>query len=475
MILRQQVSDEGGQYDHSIDIILDSFEPYLSIPPFVTQELFNAELSNNKIHQSRLDCLLLVCPDIMKGADFNSYKEVRDHIQSFSIFTGHNVVNLALSCDSASSKEKKQLSDLLTKPLSFEFKERKPLKQEMLKLLSGEISSNELYTFGSYLNLPSDFMNSLTQSDAFSNQKNLAQVVEMWLSKSNIHCTWNKVIEALDDLNNRRAINKIKAFLGENAAKGLNCTEIGDESQDKSDDESQDETDRSKSPETQSKSATNVPLVALTSTSPMPSTSKAESVCTDEPSMPLPSDTPVINPGTSGSNTSIPHSSPQKGTTTSVDIDSSCKDNTSSRGAASYSQVPSVANNTFVAHDSSSLQQQHIYTMIVVSIHVITFLNGLFANPWHNSSMSSNTGRVSNGVLMKCSSHLGQLPKLAGYLGIPDSCLQQIQNNFTDPDIQGYCLLKKWKELYPNSSLADLIEVFQYLGLNEAVKVLEEN
>uniref|UniRef100_A0A1X7THK9 Death domain-containing protein n=2 Tax=Amphimedon queenslandica TaxID=400682 RepID=A0A1X7THK9_AMPQE len=256
--------------------------------------------------------------------------------------------------------------------------------------------------------------------------------------------------------------------------KCLNCTESGDKSQDKTDDESQDDTDRSKSPETQSKSATNVPLVALTST-PIPSTSKAESVCTDEPSMPLPSDTPIINPGTSGSNTSIPHSSPQKGTTTSVDIDSSCKDNTSSRAPASYSQIPPVANNTFVAHDSSSLQQQHIYTMIVVSIHVITFLNGLFANPLHNSSMSSNTGRVSNGVLMKCSSHLNQLPKLAGYLGIPDSCLQQIQSDFTDPDIQGYRLLKKWKELYPNSSLADLIEVFQYLGLNEAVKVLEEN
>ena len=78
-------------------------------------------------------------------------------------------------------------------------------------------------------------------------------------------------------------------------------------------------------------------------------------------------------------------------------------------------------------------------------------------------------------VLMKCSSHLGHLPKLAGYLRIPDRCLQQIQNDFTDPDIQGYCLLKKWKELYPTSSLADLIKVFQYLGLNEAVKVLEEN
>ena len=92
MILRQQVSDEGEQYDIPIDIILDSFEPYLSIPPFVTQELFNDELSNNKIHQSRMDCLLLVCPDIMTGAAFNSYKELRDHIQSFSIFMGHNVV-----------------------------------------------------------------------------------------------------------------------------------------------------------------------------------------------------------------------------------------------------------------------------------------------------------------------------------------------------------------------------------------------
>ena len=76
---------------------------------------------------------------------------------------------------------------------------------------------------------------------------------------------------------------------------------------------------------------------------------------------------------------------------------------------------------------------------------------------------------------MKCSSHLGHLPKLAGYLRIPDRCLQQILNDFTDPDIQGYCLLKKWKELYPNSSLSDLIKVFQHLGLNEAVKVLKEN
>ena len=61
-------------------------------------------------------------------------------------------------------------------------------------------------------------------------------------------------------------------------------------------------------------SATDVPLVALTST-PMPSTSKAESICTDEPSMPFPSNMSVINTGTSGSNTSSPHSSPQKGMT----------------------------------------------------------------------------------------------------------------------------------------------------------------
>ena len=92
MILHQQVSDEGEQYDYPIDMILDSFEPYLSIPPFVIQELFNTDLSNSKIYQSRLDCLLLVCPDIMNGAAFNLYKEVRDHIQSFSIFTGCNVV-----------------------------------------------------------------------------------------------------------------------------------------------------------------------------------------------------------------------------------------------------------------------------------------------------------------------------------------------------------------------------------------------
>ncbi|XP_019852459.1 PREDICTED: uncharacterized protein LOC100641765 [Amphimedon queenslandica] len=467
MILRQQVSDEGGQYDRSIDIILDSFEPYLFIPPFITQELFNAELSNNKIHQSRLDCLLLVCPDMMKGTAFNSYKEVRDHIQSFSIFTGHNVVNLALSCDSATSKEKKQLDHLLTKPLLFEFKERKPLKQEMLKLLSGEVSS-DWSIFGTYLNLPSDFIKNLRESNASSDQK-FAQVVETWLSKSNIHCTWNKVIETLEDMNHGKAIYNVKVFLGENAAKSPSCTETGDELPD--------ETDRAASPETLStsintESVTNVPLVALTST-PMPSTFKAESICTDEPSMPFPNDMSVINPGTSGSNTSTPHSSPQKGMTTSVDIDSSCKDNTSGIGTVSYSQAPSIANNTSAAHDSCSLQQQHIYTMIIVSIHVFTFLNGLFANQY--SSMSSNSGKIADDVLMKCSSHLDHLPKLAGYLRIPDRCLQQIQNDFTDPDIQGYCLLKKWKELYPNSSLADLIKVFQYLGLNEAVKVLEEN
>ena len=60
--------------------------------------------------------------------------------------------------------------------------------------------------------------------------------------------------------------------------------------------------------------ATNAPVVPLTST-PMPSTSEAESVCTEEQNMPLPSDMPVINTGTSESNTSTPHSSPQKGMT----------------------------------------------------------------------------------------------------------------------------------------------------------------
>ena len=55
--------------------------------------------------------------------------------------------------------------------------------------------------------------------------------------------------------------------------------------------------------------ANNVPIVASTST-PMPSTSKAESVCPNEPTIPFPNDTSVIN---TGSNTSTPHSSPQKG------------------------------------------------------------------------------------------------------------------------------------------------------------------
>ena len=57
--------------------------------------------------------------------------------------------------------------------------------------------------------------------------------------------------------------------------------------------------------------ANNVPIVTLTST-PMPSTSKAESVCPDEPrlSISFPNDMSVIN---TGSNTSTLHSSPQKG------------------------------------------------------------------------------------------------------------------------------------------------------------------
>ena len=92
MILRRKVSDEYGQHDFSVDTILNSFEPYLSIPPFVMQEIFDPKLSEERVHQSRIDCLHLVCPEIMMGNTFNLYKEVRDHIQSFSLFTGHNVV-----------------------------------------------------------------------------------------------------------------------------------------------------------------------------------------------------------------------------------------------------------------------------------------------------------------------------------------------------------------------------------------------
>ena len=88
----------------------------------------------------------------------------------------------------------------------------------MLKLLSGEISS-QWFIFGTFLGLPSDFLTSLKQSNAFDNQK-FAQVVEMWLSKSNNHCTWNKVIEALENLSGlaKHSVNK---FLGENVAKSM--------------------------------------------------------------------------------------------------------------------------------------------------------------------------------------------------------------------------------------------------------------
>ena len=89
----------------------------------------------------------------------------------------------------------------------------------MLKLLSGVISS-DWSIFGTYLDLPNDFLKSLRESNASSNQK-FAQVVEMLLSKSNMHCTWNKVIEALEDMNNGEAIYNVKVFLGENAAKSI--------------------------------------------------------------------------------------------------------------------------------------------------------------------------------------------------------------------------------------------------------------
>ena len=89
----------------------------------------------------------------------------------------------------------------------------------MLKLLSNEVSS-DWSIFGTYLDLPSDFIKSLRESNASCNQK-FAQVVEMWLSKSNIHCTWNKVIETLDNMNNGKAIYNVKVFLGENAAKSM--------------------------------------------------------------------------------------------------------------------------------------------------------------------------------------------------------------------------------------------------------------
>ena len=89
----------------------------------------------------------------------------------------------------------------------------------MLKLLSGVISS-DWYIFGTYLELPSDLLKSLRESNASDSQK-FAQVVEMWLSKSNMHCTWNEVLEALEDMNKGEAIYNVKVFLGENAAKSM--------------------------------------------------------------------------------------------------------------------------------------------------------------------------------------------------------------------------------------------------------------
>ena len=77
-------------------------------------------------------------------------------------------------------------------------------------------------------------------------------------------------------------------------------------------------------------------------------------------------------------------------------------------------------------------------------------------------------------ALMKCSSHLDHLPKLAGYLKVPDRCFKQIQDDYSDKDIQAYCLLKKWKELNPNATLSDLIQVLKFLNLEEAIKVLHE-
>lgn len=72
--------------------------------------------------------------------------------------------------------------------------------------------------------------------------------------------------------------------------------------------------------------------------------------------------------------------------------------------------------------------------------------------------------------IIACSPHLDHLPVLAGYLGVPDRCLEQIQNDYSLKRIQGYWVLKKYKELNPQASLTHLIKVLKLLGLKEAVE-----
>ena len=86
----------------------------------------------------------------------------------------------------------------------------------MLKLLSGVISS-DWNMFGNYLEASSDFLKSLRESPMSNNQK-LARVIEDWLSRPRTHCTWNKVIEALENLGNGRAAYNVRVFLGEKTA-----------------------------------------------------------------------------------------------------------------------------------------------------------------------------------------------------------------------------------------------------------------
>ena len=108
---------------------------------------------------------------------------------------------------------------------------------------------------------------------------------------------------------------------------------------------------------------------------------------------------------------------------------------------------------------------------------LFTFLNNLQAQ--HASSHAVLSGNVKetsqkytplDGAIMMCSPHLDHLPVLAGYLGVPDRCLEQIQNDYSLKMIQGYWVLKKYKELNPEASLTHLIEVLKLLGLEEAVE-----
>ena len=93
VILRNKLTDKDGRHEVLLENVLSSFEPYLSIPPFLMKELFNPDLSEQRVDQSHSACLHNVChKKVLEGISFSSYKEVREHIKRFSIFTDYNPV-----------------------------------------------------------------------------------------------------------------------------------------------------------------------------------------------------------------------------------------------------------------------------------------------------------------------------------------------------------------------------------------------